>query len=379
MKDHLSKAHIALLVPSLRGGGAERIMLLLANRFAKLGWKVDLVLLRREGAYLDEVSDVVRIVDLNVSKARYALSPMLRYFRCERPRAVLCTLGHLNVTTSLALFLSGLKVRLVLREASMLNPENKQSFRDGLFRLAYRWAYRRADCVVGISEGVSQDIIHATGRTDVVTIHNPIDVETVREKARDPIEHPWFDDTVPVIIGVGRLVRAKDFGTLINAFAAVRREQEARLIILGEGPERPDLEQLIKDLGLEASASLPGFTLNPFRYVGRSAVFVLSSRWEGFGNALVEAMACGVPVVSTDCSSGPSEILQGGRWGRLVPVGDHEAMAEAIIETLKEDRSDTAPSRVMDFSVDIAVHQYLKLLGLSSASIRTHEGLGCDA
>lgn len=353
---------VALIVTSLGGGGAERIMVLLANHFAKSGHKVDLVLLRREGPYLADVSDAVRIVDLGGPRVRFSMLPLWKYFRRERPAVVLSTLRQVNIMVAFALALVHVDTRLVLREASVLNPENKQGLTDKLFWSVYRWAYCRADAVVGISHAISGDIARVTGRTDVVTIHNPIDIETVQEKALEPVEHPWFDDNIPVIIGVGRLVLAKDFPTLIKAFAEVRRKREARLVILGEGLERPALEQLVKDLNLETSVWLPGFMSNPFRYVARSSVFVLSSRWEGFGNVLVEAMACGTAVVSTECPGGPSEILEDGKWGRLVPVGDHEALAKAMLDTLNDEVHPPVKDRAGVFSMDRAVESYLRLL-----------------
>lgn len=258
--------------------------------------------------------------------------------------------------------LSGVTSRLVLREASVLNCENRLRAAEKLFWSAYRWAYRRADAVVGISHAVSRDITYLTGRMDVVTIHNPIDIETVQEKAREPVVHPWFDDAIPVVIGVGRLVPTKDFATLIKAFAELRQKREARLVILGEGPERPALQQLVKDLNLEESVWLPGFMTNPFRYVARSSIFVLSSRWEGFGNVLVEALACGTPVISTDCPGGPSEILEGGKWGHLVPVGDHEALAKAMLDTLNDEVYPPVKDRAGEFNVDRAVDTYLQLM-----------------
>lgn len=354
--------HIAIVLPSLRGGGAERIMLLLANQFAQAGHRVDLVLLHREGPYLEDVSDAVKIVDLGGYRTRHALRPLLRYFRRERPRAVLVTLRHLNVMVALALALSGLKSRLVLREAAILRREHKQSIKWKLFWFAYKWAYRYADAIVGISHGVSKDITRVTGRTDVITIHNPLDIATVQEKALEPIEHPWFEDDIPIVIGVGRLEPQKDFSTLIRAFDKVARKQRIRLVILGEGPERPALEKLIKDLRLEHSVLLPGFTVNPFRYISRSSVFVLSSRWEGFGNVLVEAMACGVPIVSTDCPSGPAEILEDGKWGSLVPIENHHTLANAISEILNNKSNLATSGRVGEFELKKVVKLYLSVL-----------------
>ncbi|NLO89188.1 MAG: glycosyltransferase, partial [Clostridia bacterium] len=187
--------------------------------------------------------------------------------------------------------------------------------------------------VVAVSQGVADDLVKTTGlmRELIKVIYNPIVTPELLEKAKESIGHPWFKPgQPPVILSAGRLTAAKDFPTLIHAFARVRAERLARLMILGEGEERPNLESLVRELGLESDVSMPEFVENPYAYMARAAVFVLSSAWEGFGNVLVEAMAVGTPVVSTDCPSGPAEILEGGKWGKLVPVGDVEKLAKAL-------------------------------------------------
>jgi glycosyltransferase involved in cell wall biosynthesis len=187
------------------------------------------------------------------------------------------------------------------------------------------------------------------------------------EQAKQPVSHPWFEQNrLPVILAVGRLTKAKDYPTLFRAFSLVRQVRPAKLLILGEGEERSNLERLAIELGIQNDVSMPGFVDNPFAFMAKASVFVLSSAWEGFGNVLVEALACGCPVVATDCRSGPREILDNGRYGRLVPVGDHEALAKAILETLDNpdfpaDRQ-TRLQRAMEFSIDAAVDKYLKVL-----------------
>ncbi|MCG8345898.1 MAG: glycosyltransferase [Chlorobiales bacterium] len=179
----------------------------------------------------------------------------------------------------------------------------------------------------------------------------------------EPLAHPWFyPGEPPVILGVGRLVQQKDFPLLIRAFSRLRKRREARLMILGEGPLRPELEALVETLDLKKDISLPGFIANPYAYMRCSALFILSSRWEGFGNVLVEAMACGTPVVSTDCPSGPSEILENGKWGRLVPVGDVNAMAFAMESALIEPSTHDTAMRAADFSVEQAISSYIQVL-----------------
>jgi glycosyltransferase involved in cell wall biosynthesis len=183
--------------------------------------------------------------------------------------------------------------------------------------------------------------------------------------AEIPLAHPWFDSgQPPVVLGAGRLTAAKDFATLIRAFAAVRNRRPARLVILGEGEERRNLQALARDLQVEADFALSGYVSNPYQYMKKAAVFVLSSRWEGFSNVLVEAMACGTAVVSSDCPNGPREILEGGRLGILVPVGDPALFAQAIESQLDTPKKSTAIQRAQAFGIDIALERYAEVLKL---------------
>jgi glycosyltransferase involved in cell wall biosynthesis len=241
-------------------------------------------------------------------------------------------------------------------------------------RVATAWAgrfYRGADGVVAVSDGVADDFANVTGfqRSCIRTIYNPVLTPDLSVAAEAAVEDPWLDgDEPPVVLGVGRLTTQKDFPTLLHAFARVRSQRLARLLILGEGDKRSELEALARNLGLAGEVRFPGYVDNPFAYMRRCAVFVLSSAYEGLPNSLIEAMACGAPVVSTDCPSGPAEILEGGRYGCLVPIGDAEAMASAIL-TILQDAPDTAGTRrrAEMFSVEASSAQYLSLLLGSSA------------
>ena len=198
----------------------------------------------------------------------------------------------------------------------------------------------------------------------VTTIHNPVDVQAVKEKSRAPLSHPWLGPgSPPVILGAGKLKTQKDFATLLRAFARVRAARPAHMIVLGEGEERRKLEKLARKLGIAAHTVLPGFVDNPFAWMARASVFVLSSAWEGFSNVLVEALACGCSVVSTDCPSGPAEILDAGAYGTLVPVGDDRALADAILAAMRSPRDpERLRSRAAAFSVDAAAGRYLEVL-----------------
>lgn len=363
--------HIAIYLPSLRGGGAERAMVTLANGFADRGLKVDLVLVRAEGPYLSEVSPGVRIVDLQSSRVLTSLPGLVRYLRQERPQAMLSALNHANVIAVVARMLARVPIRLVVSERNnvSLSGSSSKNLRSRVVLHMMRWAYRKADGVTAVSGGVADDLANAINlpRNRISVIFNPVVTPELIGKSRMPLEHPWLGEgKPPVILGVGRLTQQKDFATLIRAFAQVRTIRECRLVILGEGELRTELEQLVASLGVQGSVQLPGFADNPFAWMSRVRLFVLSSRWEGLPNVLIQAMACGAAVVSTNCPSGPDEILEGGKWGRLVPVGDVEALAEAMTALLEAPR-DQLPDvhqRAGDFAQGLAVDGYLQVLGL---------------
>jgi glycosyltransferase involved in cell wall biosynthesis len=230
-----------------------------------------------------------------------------------------------------------------------------------------RSAYTRADVVVATSAGVADDLARAIQmpRSRIVVIYNPVVTPSMIKKSWESVDHAWITGgSCPVIIATGRLTKQKDFPTLIRAFARLREQQSARLIILGEGEDRERLQDLAAELRVEANIDFPGFVSNPYAYMRRASVFVLSSRWEGFGNVVAEALACGTPVVSTDCPSGPAEILEGGRWGRLVPVGDSASLSEAMVLALTEGRrgEEGRVRRAQAFTGEVAAKHYLAML-----------------
>jgi glycosyltransferase involved in cell wall biosynthesis len=244
----------------------------------------------------------------------------------------------------------------------------KNPFQRWLRCAPMRWLFPDLDLIIGVSEGVVEDTILITGlpREKLIALPNPVITPKVYQKAAEPINHPWFiNPTLPVILGAGRLTQEKDFATLIRAFQLVRKQKECRLVIIGEGPMRSELEQLIAELNLAEAVAMPGFTDNPFAYMKKSSLFVLSSAWEGSGNVLIEAMALGIPVVSTDCPYGPSETLSRGKFGQLVQVGNPALMAEAILNTLRNPLpSITLQNAVADFGVERSTSRYLTALNL---------------
>jgi len=360
---------IAVFVPSLVGGGAERNALLLAKGFADRGLKVDLVLTRAIGSFIKDIPPEVRIIDLAVKDVRsratlLKLLALMRYLQREKPNILLSCSDYISIATWARRF-----TRVPTRIVIEVNNSYSQSFRGFkgklkpyLLKLTYPWA----DAITAESLGSAEDAACMAGipLNKIQVIYNPVIREEIYEKAKEPVDHPWLATEIPIILGVGRLVEQKDFSTLIRAFALVRQHYPARLIILGEGTDRPQLEALIRELGIETEIFLPGFADNPYAYMAKASVFVLSSAWEGFGNVLVEAMAVGNSVVSTNCKSGPAEILENGKYGQLVSVGDVNALAKAILATLNQPTDfNQLRKRAMEFSVDRAVDHYLNVFG----------------
>jgi glycosyltransferase involved in cell wall biosynthesis len=392
------RRRIVIFLRSLEGGGgAERVMLNLARAFADKGHDVDLVMARLSGRYLDDLPENVHLVDLRVGSALRllpamprlspgdcrallpfvvnpdgprvlgAVSALARHLRARRPDILLTALDYPNVTGLLARQLAGLDLPVVITVHNHLSTAVANSLRPRIRWLPgiVRRFFPRASAVVAVSRGVAEDAERMMGVAPgaLETIYNPVIDDRLPALAAEPSGEPWLDRPgPPVVLGVGKLKPQKDFATLLGAFAELRKQREARLVILGEGPEEARLKALAGELGMAEDLRFPGFVANPFAYMARAGVFVLSSAWEGFGNVLVEAMGCGCPVVSTDCPSGPAEILDNGRFGRLVPVGDARAMSEAIGQALDDPGDAVArKQRAADFRVATSADAYLAL------------------
>jgi glycosyltransferase involved in cell wall biosynthesis len=359
---------IAIFMPSLFGGGGQRSMLNLAHGLAECGYKVDLVLAQLEGPFLAHVRGTVRVVDLRASRTLTSLPALVRYLQREQPEAMLSVFGYVNIVALWAWRLAHVRTRLFVNEQNTVSLEagNASSRRGRLTPRLIKHFYPWANGIVVVSQGVRSDLAQLMNISNerITVIHNPSVVRAeVQEKAQAPLDHPWFKpDQPPVLLAVGRLQMQKDYPTLIRAFAQVRQTQPVRLLILGEGKERPMLEALIKELGLEQDVSLPGFVLNPYAYMAHATLFVLSSRWEGLPTVLIEALCCGTPVVSTDCPSGPREILRDGEYGQLVPVGEVNALARTIKTTLAAKMSNPPSESWQPYELETVVSQYTNLL-----------------
>ena len=366
----LSQGVLSFFIQDLREGGAERNVARLLNGVVARGVPTELVVIERRGSFFDELDRRVRVVELAQKRTMTSVLGLKRYIEQRRPVALVSSLTHTNVAAILANRLARPRTRLIVVERNQFSL-NRQLKR-GLVRFAYQMVprlYCQADFIGAVSEGVRDDLADTAHLPleRIEVLHNPVVSEGLAEKAGEPIDHPWLQPgQPPVVLGVGRLSTQKNFPLLIDAFARVRAKRPARLIILGEGSLRPELEKRIEALGIAEDVDLPGFDANPFRYMRHAAVFVLSSDWEGLPTALIEAMACGTPVVSTDCQSGPREVLLDGRLGPIVPRGDARALAEAILATISHPGDYSARlERANDFSLERAVDRYLSITGVS--------------
>jgi glycosyltransferase involved in cell wall biosynthesis len=359
---------IAFFLPSVRAGGAQRVVVNLVQGMAERGLQVDVALAIAEGAFLTELPPNVRLVDLRAGRLFRSLRPLTAYLRETRPRVLISSISHANLIAIWAARLARRHTPVVVTEHTTMSLANVPGSRLGerfgpmLVRAFYPWAAS----VVTVSRGAADDLARSTGlsRERMEVVYNPVITPRVLELARRVPDHPWFAaGALPVILGVGRLSQAKDFPNLIRAFAEVRRQRAARLLILGEGEDRAGLEALIAELGLGADdVALPGFRDDAVSFMAHAALFVLSSAWEGLPTVLIEALAAGTPVVSTDCPSGPREILQEGRLGALVPVGNSAALADAMLHAL-DHPPPALPAAALDpFTQDAAVDHYLRVI-----------------
>lgn len=358
---------VAFFIPDMRGGGAERVALLLISQMVSFGHSVDLLVLRKEGELLEAIPKSVNVVVLSDGRIRKSLFPLCRYLKSENPEHVIVSMWPLTTVSVVASLLSGYQGRLLLSEHSALSESPQGRGLSGtLMRLSMRFLNSRADYVVGVSSGVVDDL-HSLGLPSScgVVVNNPVQISSLSHPGDGWLEHSWFQiEKRNRLLAVGSLKPAKDYPVMLNAMKALSKDNSgAQLLIMGGGPLEADLLALRKDLGLENSVHFGGWVLDPAPFYQNAGCFVLSSRWEGFGNVIVEALAAGVPVVSTNCKSGPAEILENGKYGKLVPVGDSAALATAIEESLSEPFDPEAlKARAKDFSPEIIAKQYLELV-----------------
>lgn len=357
---------IAFFLPSLYGGGAEKTMLNLASGIAARGYKVDLVLVKAQGPYLDQLPEKIRVIDLKAKRSIMCYPALIRYLRYEQPECLLSAM-HINIIALIARTFSRVSTKVIVSERNTISllVKNSSNLRLKLNSKLIRYFYPLADSIIAVSKGVAKDLSKTAkiSNSRIEVIYNPVVTPLLRKMANVPLEHPWFvDNAPPVILAVGSLTIQKDFKSLIEAFARLRRTHIARLLILGEGDKRKELEILIKKHNLQNVVLLPGFVSNPYPYMRRSAVFVLPSRWEGLPGVLIEALYCGLPIVATDCPGGTREILSNYSYGKIVPVGNVKALSDAIKSVINGKALPPTHESWKQFELETIVDQYLKLL-----------------
>jgi len=363
------------IIPNLKEGGAERVLVNILKYTSSKSYEKVLVVYEKKGELFQEVPQNVKIISLEryhregMGWAFLRLRNLIRIFIREKPDFILSFMTEMNLMAIIAAIISGHKNNLIISERTY--TKFNILYADwGIFRkfiVAYlpKILYRMTRKIIAVSNDVATHINRYFGinRKKIVTIYNPLDIEKIKFSSLEDVNDTWFNPEEPIIISVGRLCKAKNFGCLIRAFHIVRKSIRCRLIILGEGEERAQLESLINRLGIGDNVVLPGFQRNPYKYIKRATVFVLSSLYEGFPNVLSEALACGTPIISTDCHAGPREILDNGKFGLLAPVNDENKLAEAIIKLLKDEEvqrhfSSIGQERTKDFDVKKIVKEY---------------------
>ena len=360
------RPRIAFFLPHLEDGGSQVVPVRLANAMAARGdVDVDCVLVRKAGVHLDSLSSRVRIVDLNARHAFTCVPKVARYLKSARPDSMLCWQGSENIAAALARRISSAPTQIVAGERTFLSARTDvPAWRLRLAIWGRRLVYPLVDKVIAVSRTVGEDLcrLTATPASKVVTIYNPYDFAEIERRSAEPVSHRFFGRGAPVLVSVGRLHSQKNYETLLRAFAEFTSKRDAFLIILGEGEMRPQLEALRSSLGLEERVDMPGFVRNPMAYMGRADLFVLSSRYEGFANVIIEAMLCGCPVVSTDFP-GVREALGDSEFGLISPVGDPHALAANIAAMVDSPTpQEKLRARCAPLGVDSIVDRYLSIL-----------------
>ena len=371
MKAQKGSLKIFFIIISLSGGGAERILIQILNNLNRQRFKPYLVLFEKKGVYLSQLHQDIKLYDL---KKRRRLDffklvvKLAHIIHREKPDVVVSFLSYTNIVSILAKKLSFRNPRVIIVKQNFTS----ESLKNSRFRRTKKWLIKKlyplAERIIAVSTGVKSDLVKSFHIQEklIDVIYNSVDLEKVKKLSLEAVNHSWFNSEVACIIAVGRLTKQKGFPILLQAFRLVRKKLPCNLIILGDGEERSSLENISRQLSIENDVAFLGFQNNPYKYLARSDIFVLSSRWEGFGIVIIEAMASRVPVISTRCPSGPEEIITDGLNGLLVPVGDAEAVAQAILrllanEPFRKQLAEEGRKRAEDFKVERMVSQYEKL------------------
>jgi glycosyltransferase involved in cell wall biosynthesis len=369
----MSKPKISILTHDISGGAFTNLCIALVRGFQELGVDCQLVLLYASDAELVKYADIP-IVTLNVKRTTFSLPATIRYLKEYQPDVLLPMPWYFNIVAVWAKYLAGAKTKVILGEHNIISLEASVEHRDKLhlrfLPILMRYTYPHGDALVGVSKDTITDLVETlkiAADIPMQVILNPIDPERVQRLAQVPTEHPWFDNAeIPTIVTAARLAKQKQLDGLLRAFAQVVKVKPARLLILGEGPLRGELEQLCQELGIADSVAMPGYESNPYRYMAKADLFVLASAWEGCPIALQEAMAAGAAVVVTDAPGGMKDVVESGKYGRMVPTGDPNALAAEILymldrPELRQHYRSQAQHRADDFHYLHTAQQYIDL------------------
>lgn len=364
-RQQTSHGKIAIALPDLRSGGAEKMRIRLAAQWLAAGFEVDFVLLHARGELLSSVPAGANIHALGVNRYRSAVGPLTKYLNRHQPQVLLAAMWPLTVVAIVAVHCSTNPARVVVSDHNELSEAymGRGCVHHTILRASMALAYPFADARIAVSMGVATDLSKLSGlaEEDFTVVYNPAGGQKLHSEGARVAVHRH--DPGHSILSVGTLKAQKNHKLLIEAFSRIPDRLDARLTILGDGDLRSELEQQIQELGLEERVKLPGYAADTSHYYQMADLFVLASRYEGFGNVIVEALDHGVPVVSTDCPSGPSEILDHGRFGRLVPVDDVDALCAAMIEALTSEHDIGAlQGRAAEFTPEKVAKQYLDLM-----------------
>lgn len=366
VKTENKNSKVSFLIPTLEGGGAERVFLTLANGLAKRGFDVNLIVVDARGPYLTEVSPSVNLIDFHCKRVGNAFFKLARHLKTDKPDILISALEHTNILALLVGKFLLFKQKIIISERVF---KHKSVYRSSLhyllFRILSRLTYHTADHIIAVSEDLRDIIIKELKITSqrVSVLYNPIP-EFIKTNTTE--DEKSLIDGKPYILAAGRLTQQKDFLGLVRAFSKISNVIDHRLVIIGEGEERKNIEAEIKLKHLDGRVILPGFIKNPCSMMSKADLFVLSSLYEGMPNVLIQAMSLGIPVVATNCPTGPREILDDGKWGELVAVGDPDALAAAILKVLNSDDLPDVKKRTEIFDVEACLDQLENTIGFTS-------------